>query len=70
MLPQIIESDYFPVALFVALVCGVVLIVEVSTMLTSIFAPAPSPYEVLTDCVAKRKVAYQGVTFECEVKKP
>ena len=38
MLSKIIESDYFPVALFVALVCSVVLIVAVAATLTSIFA--------------------------------
>ena len=69
MLDKLIESDYLPVALFVALVCSVVLIVAVAATLTSIFAPASSPYDTLTECVAKGQVTHRGVTFAREVKK-
>lgn len=69
MLSKIIESVYFPAVLFVAMACGVVLIVAVAATLTSIFAPTSSPYDTLTECVAKGQVTHRGVTFACEVKK-
>lgn len=40
MLSKIIEPDYLPAALFVAMVCGVVLIVAVAATLTSTRSPS------------------------------
>lgn len=69
MLDKLIESGYWSDTLIVALVCSVVLIVAVAATLTSIFAPASSPYDTLTECVAKGQVTHRGVTFACEVEK-
>ena len=69
MLDKLIESGYWPATLIVVMMCSLALIVAVATTLVSIFSPAPSPYDVLTECASKGQVMYQGVTFACEVKK-